>query len=626
MIIIMGVSGCGKTTVGKTLSEKTGIPFFDADDFHPQENIEKMKHNIPLNDRDREPWLKTLADQIAIWEKEGGAILGCSALKESYRKLLSSKEKNIHWVYLNAPFEVIQSRLESRSGHYMKSEMLQSQYDTLEPPDYGLHLSSEASVEAIVGQITSKFFSMNTSEFGIIGLGVMGKSLSLNIAEKGFSLSVFNRSEGDEADVVNDFIKDPETFDSISGFTDLKAFTQSLESPRKILIMIKSGAPVDAVIAQLQPLLDPGDIIIDGGNSYFKDTQSRFDSLEKAGIHFIGCGISGGEQGARNGPSLMPGGSPEAYKQVQVILEAIAAKDKNNGPCCTHVGNNGAGHFVKMIHNGIEYAEMQLLAELYALLRLGMDNEAISALFSEWQKTEHESFLLDITKSILLKKDGAGYLLDHILDKAGNKGTGSWSSETALDLGQPTTMMTSAVFSRYISAFKEKRVALSKRLGPQSEAFQKPDLVSLKNAYYFARLVNHYQGFELIKEASILYHWNINLSELARIWTGGCIIQSELMVNLSKWFETGDDLLKNDVVFEALKSRESVMVTLIQNGLENRVPVDCFYQAYHYWISLTSENLSANLIQAQRDYFGAHTYQRNDVQNSKHYHTNWQDS
>ncbi|MFH4967965.1 decarboxylating NADP(+)-dependent phosphogluconate dehydrogenase [Gaetbulibacter sp. M240] len=467
---------------------------------------------------------------------------------------------------------------------------------------------------------------MNVSAFGLIGLGVMGKSLSLNIAEKGFTLSVYNRTEGDEAHVVDDFINDTETFDSISGFKNMEDFIRSLESPRKILIMVKSGPPVDAVISQLKPLLDPGDIIIDGGNSYFKDTQERYEALKKEGFNFIGCGISGGEEGARTGPSLMPGGSAEAYSKVKTILEAIAAKDAQQQPCCTHIGSGAAGHFVKMIHNGIEYAEMQLLAELYALLRPFYNNQAISDLFSQWQQTRSGSFLLDISSKILITKEGNTYILDRILDKAGNKGTGSWSSETALDLGQPSTMMTSAVFSRYISALKEKRVDLRKRFNNQTESTQEPDLQSLEKAYYFARLINHYQGFELIKEAAKLYGWNINLAELARSWTRGCIIQSELMSKIAIWFQSGDDLIKNDTVFEHLKSNEPAVLDLIQNGLANRVPVDCFYQAYHFWIAITTENLSANLIQAQRDYFGAHLYQRNDTQNSKFYHTNWLDS
>ena len=249
---------------------------------------------------------------------------------------------------------------------------------------------------------------MSHATFGLIGLGVMGKSLSLNIAENGFSLAVYNRTEGDEAQVVENFIADPNTFDTISGFTDLKQFIQSLERPRKILIMIKSGPPVDAVIDQLKPLLDSGDIVIDGGNSFFKDTRRRFEDLQKSGIHFIGCGISGGEEGARKGPSLMPGGTEVAYSEVKQVLEAIAAKDKNEEPCCTYIGNDGAGHFVKMVHNGIEYAEMELLAELYALLRPGFNNAEISDLFSKWQETELSSFLLDITSKILIKKDNEG--------------------------------------------------------------------------------------------------------------------------------------------------------------------------------------------------------------------------
>jgi len=301
---------------------------------------------------------------------------------------------------------------------------------------------------------------MHKTAIGLIGLGVMGKSISLNIAENGFPISVYNRVEAGESHIVADFLNENKSFQNIQGFTNLQTFVASIEQPRKILVMIKAGTAIDSVLEQLMPILDKGDIVIDGGNSHYKDTIKRAKLLASKQLHFVGCGISGGEVGARKGPSIMPDGNLETYKHIAPILEKIAAKDTNGKPCCVPIGNNGAGHFVKMIHNGIEYAEMQLLAELYALLSKTHSNEEIAALFSEWNTRSEASYLLEITIAILRKKEGDLYLIDQILDKAKSKGTGSWSSKTALDLGIPTTMISSAVFARYISSFKEKRTAL----------------------------------------------------------------------------------------------------------------------------------------------------------------------
>ncbi|ULC60544.1 NADP-dependent phosphogluconate dehydrogenase [Flaviramulus sp. BrNp1-15] len=464
---------------------------------------------------------------------------------------------------------------------------------------------------------------MAKSEFGVIGLGVMGKSLSLNIAENGFKLSVYNRSEDDEANVVNDFISKNSNFKNISGFTNIEAFVVSLEKPRKILMMIKAGPVVDAVINQLTPFLDANDILIDGGNSYFLDTKKRHETLQNKDVHYIGCGISGGEEGARKGPSMMPGGNFDSYKLVAPILEKISAKDKNNKPCCCFIANDGAGHFVKMIHNGIEYSEMQLLAELYAMMSLTITNEAISKVFLNWNKTDLSSYLLEITAEILTKKEDGNYIIDTILDKAGNKGTGSWSSKLALEIGIPTTMMTSAVFARYLSSLKEKRVKLSKLVSDENKSKTIPSIEVLQKAYRFARIINHQQGFDLISQASKEYNWSINLSELARIWTNGCIIRSELMQQISELFKSKKDLFDDDFTLNILKYSESSAAQFVTSAISNRVSLDTFWSAYNYWISITTEHLPANLIQAQRDYFGAHTYQKINDASGKFYHTNW---
>jgi len=466
---------------------------------------------------------------------------------------------------------------------------------------------------------------MDKSEFGVIGLGVMGKSLSLNMAEKGVNLSVYNRSEGDEARVVSEFLDKNHALKNIAGFTDLKDFVSSLELPRKMLLMVKAGPVVDDIIAQLLPHLTPDDVIIDGGNSYFKDTQRRYRNLQQKGIHFIGCGISGGEEGARKGPSLMPGGDIEGYTVVAPTLEAIAAEDAKKQPCCTFIGNDGAGHFVKMIHNGVEYAEMQLLAELYAILSPSMDNEAIADMFSKWNNSDLSSYLLEITVDILTKKEGGAYLLDKVLDKAENKGTGNWSSKTALDLGVPATMMTSAVFARYLSSFKATREQLSDGLQPLNSSNRTLDLTILEKAYRFARIINHHQGFEVLQQASQHYDWHLNLSEIACIWTNGCIIRSRFMEACSSYLKDASLLSQQDM-FATLKSAESAIAEVLHTALSNRIQMDAFWSAYNYWINMTTKRLPANLIQAQRDYFGAHTYQRIDTPLSEFFHTNWSTS
>lgn len=466
---------------------------------------------------------------------------------------------------------------------------------------------------------------MNKSFFGLIGLGVMGKSLALNIAEKGFSLSVFNRKEAGESEITAAFIDENQNFKSLKGFTELPDFVASLERPRKIFLMIKAGETIDVVTEQLVPLLQENDIIIDGGNSHYLDTKRRVDYLAEKGIQFIGCGVSGGEKGARKGPSIMPGGSLSSYKEVANVLEAIAAKDAYGDACCAYIGPEGAGHFVKMVHNGMEYAEMQLLAELYAILSNTMNNEEIAALFTEWNKGDLASYLLKITARILLKKEGNSYLVDLILDKAGNKGTGSWSSKAAFDLGVPSTMMSAAVFARYISSFKEKRTALSGLLVHDSKQ-REVRVGALKNAYRFARLINHHQGFLLMQQASETYGWNLSLSEIARIWTNGCIIKSKCMTRAIAIFKEKKEFLEDQNILDALKTSEEDIVDILQYSLKNRISASCFYAAYDYWVAMTTGNLPANIIQAQRDYFGAHTYQRKDASEDQSFHTNWSES
>lgn len=466
---------------------------------------------------------------------------------------------------------------------------------------------------------------MKLADFGLIGLGVMGKNLALNIADKGFSLSVYNRSVSGEIGVANNFLKDNSTHNNILACHDLESFTLSLKRPRKIMLMIKSGDPIDNSLKELIPFLNKDDLIIDGGNSYFLDTMKRSELLKKYKIQYIGAGISGGEKGARNGPSIMPGGSIKSYSLVSNVLESIAAKDKNGSPCCSLIGSDGSGHFVKMVHNGIEYGEMQLLVELFNLMKEFMNYEEIANIFEEWNKDDLSGYLLDITYKIIRKKEKDKYLIDIILDSADNKGTGSWSSKIAFDLGVPATMMSVAVFARYISSFKNKRNTLSKKIGNSSNDFVQIDTVSLKKAYQFARIINHAQGFELIKKASDTYSWNLDLSEIARIWTNGCIIKSDLMNKLNSVFKMESDLLQNTFFFDLVKSNEASISKVIKYGIDKRVAFHSFGTALNYWIDITSKIVPANLIQAQRDYFGSHGYQRNDENTNKLFHTKWDD-
>lgn len=464
---------------------------------------------------------------------------------------------------------------------------------------------------------------MSKSVLGLIGLGVMGKNISLNIADKGFAISIYNRTEKGEENIVDDFIKKYQSLYNMTGFTELSDFVKSLEKPRNIFLMIKAGKAIDQIIEKLLPLLADGDIIIDGGNSKYNDTRRRNRFLFSKNINFIGCGISGGVDGARNGASIMPGGNKSSYEKIAPVLKAIAAKDTNGQPCCTFIGPDGAGHFIKMVHNGIEYVEMQLLAELYGIMSISINREEISDVFTKWNNGKLSNYLLEITIDILNKKEGCHYLLDFILDKADNKGTGSWSSKAALELGTANTMMASAVFARYISSFKEKRKQLSTQRLTVSVNLTDFDLKALEKAYHFARVINHHQGFDLIQVASKTFDWDLNLSEIARIWTNGCIIKSKFMVDCITYLSNCKTLLDDQDLITALSQEEEATLDIIKFGISNRVALNSFCSAYNYWIAMSTENLPANLIQAQRDYFGAHTYQRNDDLSLNNFHTIW---
>lgn len=467
---------------------------------------------------------------------------------------------------------------------------------------------------------------MSKQQIGVIGLAVMGKNLALNIESRGFTVSVFNRSPEKTKQLMEEA-----KGRNLVGTYSLEEFVHSLETPRKILIMVKAGAATDATIEQLVPLLSEGDILIDGGNAHFPDTQRRSKELEAKNIRFIGTGVSGGEEGALKGPAIMPGGPKEAYALVEDILTSISAK-VNGDPCCTYIGPDGAGHYVKMVHNGIEYGDMQLICEAYHLLKnvLNVSAEELHEIFSEWNKGELDSYLIEITRDIFTKYDPETKkpMVDVILDSAGQKGTGKWTSQSALDLGVPLSIITESVFSRFISAMKEERVAASKLLsGPAHKPFdgdRKSFIEAVRKALYASKICSYAQGFAQMRAASEEYNWDLDFGSIAMIFRGGCIIRARFLQNIKDAYDRNPDL-KNllldeyfkNIVEEYQDAWRQVVATAITRG----VPVPAFASALAYYDSYRTERLPANLLQAQRDYFGAHTFQRVDKEGT--FHFNW---
>ena len=620
----MGVSGSGKSTIGKLLSQEFNIPFYDGDDFHPKENIEKMSSGRPLNDKDRQGWLEALNDLALKELKKSNCIIVCSALKQKYREILIQNiETQSEWIYLSGSFDLISKRLNSRENHFMPSDLLKSQFDILEEPRDALRVDISLSPNEIIKTI--KRVQTETTEFGIFGLGVMGKSLCRNLAKSGFKISMYNRHVVDtEVEVAKNFKTQFSELSEAKAFDDIAAFVNSLQQPRLILLMVNSGKTIDLVIENLLPHLSENDVLIDGGNSNYKKTKERFDYLKSKNIHFIGAGVSGGEKGALNGPSIMPSGDKEAYALVQPYLEAISAKDKNDLPCCTYIGSEGSGHFIKMVHNGIEYVEMQLLAEVTTILEaLGQNPDAISDTLGSW-KNAASSYLLDITALLLKKKDNDGdWLVKKILDIADNKGTGNWTTIASAELGVPSTLVATALFSRFISFYKDERRQLNKLFDKNETSELNLTSTEILEAYQFARIINHYQGFKLINEASNTYKWNLNLSEIARIWTNGCIIKSILMQDLVETLKYNSNLLTNTELIDRVNQYKSAAKKVVQQSLLNDIATPALSEAIQFLNGITTTYSSANIIQAQRDFFGAHTYRRRDDDSGKSYHTIW---
>jgi len=466
------------------------------------------------------------------------------------------------------------------------------------------------------------------SDIGLIGLAVMGENIALNIESKGFPISVFNRTVSKVDDFVNGRGKGKKFF----GAHSLQELAASLKKPRKIMMLVKAGKAVDELIDQLLPLLEPGDILIDGGNSHFTDTIRRTQYVESKGLLFVGSGVSGGEEGALNGPSLMPGGSPAAWPQIKPIFQAICARTPEGEPCCDWMGENGAGHFVKMVHNGIEYGDMQLICEVYDLMKrgLGMTNEEMQTVFAEWNKGELDSYLIEITADILAYKDEQGKaVVDIILDAAGQKGTGKWTVLSALDEGMPLTLIGEAVFARCLSAVKEERVEASQQIKGKIGSFKgdKEKFVKdLRAALYASKIVSYAQGYQLLRAAAKTYKWNLNYGGIALVWRGGCIIRSAFLGDIKKAFKRDPNLvnLLLDKFFKkAVSSRQTGWRRTVVQSAKLGIPTPCLSSALAYFDGYRSERLPANLLQAQRDYFGAHTYERVDQPRGQFFHTNW---
>lgn len=467
---------------------------------------------------------------------------------------------------------------------------------------------------------------MSKQQIGVVGMAVMGKNLALNIESRGYSVALFNRTGAKTTAVVEEH---PDK--NFKATYTIEEFVESIEKPRRILLMVKAGPATDATIQELLPHLDKGDILIDGGNTFFKDTMRRNEELANSGINFIGTGVSGGEEGALKGPSIMPGGQKEAYALVAPILEQISAKAEDGAPCVTYIGPNGAGHYVKMVHNGIEYGDMQLIAESYDLMKniLDLSVEEMADIFKEWNQGELDSYLIEITADILTRKDDEGTgkpVVDVILDAAGNKGTGKWTSQSALDLGVPLPLITESVFARYISAYKEERVQASKILSRTNDfefTGDKKELVEkIREALYFSKIMSYAQGFAQLRVASKEFDWDLPFGEIAKIWRAGCIIRARFLQKITDAYDKNpeiENLLLDDYFVEITKKYQQSVRDVVALAVQAGVPVPTFSSAIAYFDSYRAERLPANIIQAQRDYFGAHTYERVDKEGIFHY-------
>ncbi len=466
------------------------------------------------------------------------------------------------------------------------------------------------------------------SDIGLVGLAVMGENLVLNMASKGYTVTAYNRS----VEKVDNFLAGRAQGKPIRGARSIEELVASLAKPRKIMLMVKAGKAVDDFIELLIPHLEAGDIIIDGGNTHYPDTNRRTAYLREKGLHFIGTGVSGGEEGALTGPSIMPGGSPEAWPFVKDIFQGISAKVEDGSPCCDWVGENGAGHFVKMVHNGIEYGDMQLICEAYQIMKdlLGMSADEMHEVFAEWNQAELNSYLIEITRDILAYKDEDGApLVDKILDTAGQKGTGKWTGVIALDLGIPLTLISEAVFARCLSSQKDERVQAAKVISgpaPKFEGDKQAFINDLRNAVFASKIISYAQGYLLMREAAKEYGWHLNYGGIALMWRGGCIIRSSFLGNIKEAFDKNPELknlLLDDYFANTVNAAQAGWRRVAAAAIVNGIPAPTITSALTYFDGYRTARLPANLLQAQRDFFGAHTYERTDKPRGEFFHTNW---
>ena len=466
------------------------------------------------------------------------------------------------------------------------------------------------------------------SHIGLIGIGLMGENLALNMASKGFSVAVFDIA----SDRVDKFTAGRASGKPITGFHSIQALVESLAFPRKIMLMVPAGKPVDDIIETLAPLLAPGDVLIDGGNSHFADTTRRLDMLEARGLSYVGAGVSGGEEGALLGPCIMPGGSGAAWPHIKPIFQAIAAKVDDGVPCCDWIGEGGSGHFVKMVHNGIEYGDMQLICEAYDVMRnaLGMPASEMHAVFSQWSEGELKSYLIEITRDILATKDHDGLpLVNKILDKAGQKGTGKWTVNLALDMAVPLTLITESVFARVLSSMKDERVMAAKTLIGPKPVFTGNRLAFIEDighALYAAKIISYTQGYQLLRAAAQNFGWNLNYGGIAMMWRGGCIIRSAFLIKIKQAFDINPELsnlLLDPFFTQTIATSQQSLRNVLVQALQNGTPMPAMSSALAYYDGYRCANLPANLLQAQRDFFGAHQYERIDQPRGTYFHTNW---
>jgi 6-phosphogluconate dehydrogenase len=466
------------------------------------------------------------------------------------------------------------------------------------------------------------------NDIGLIGLAVMGQNLVLNMNDHGYRVAVYNRT----LQKVDDFINGPAGGRTIQGTHSLEELVGTLKRPRRVMLMVKAGQPVDDFIEKLLPLLEPGDIIIDGGNSNFEDSIRRTSYLESRGLYFIGTGISGGEEGARHGPSIMPGGSPQAWPHLKPIFQSIAAKVDDGSPCCDWVGENGAGHFVKMVHNGIEYGDMQLISETYHMMHrgLGLGYDQLHEIFAEWNRGKLNSYLIEITSDIMAFKDADGSpLVDKILDSAGQKGTGRWTVASALEAGIPLTLIAEAVLARSLSALKDERLEAARLLKGPAESFQgdaQTFVADLQQSLYASKIISYTQGYMLMRAAAREHSWNLNYGGIALMWSGGCIIRSVFLGEIKTAYQRNpdlDNLLLDSYFRDEVEAAQPAWRRVVAQAVQLGIPVPAMSSALAFYDGYRHARLPANLIQAQRDYFGAHTYERLDQPRDKFFHTNW---